>query len=50
MFFVAISTADCSQGCLIKSRVFFLISSTTLGGLTPPSVLDSALKSQGRSF
>lgn len=23
MFVVAISTADCSQGCLIKSRVFF---------------------------
>lgn len=47
MFVVAISTADCSQGCLIKSRVFFfLISSTTLGRLTPPSVLDTAHKSR----
>lgn len=23
MFVVAISTADCSQGCLIKNKVFF---------------------------
>lgn len=52
MFVVAISTADCSQGCLIKSRVFFfLISSTTLGGLTPPSVLDSVLTAhKSRTF
>lgn len=46
MFVVAISTADCSQGCLIKSRV-----STTLGGLTPPSVLDSVLTAhKSRTF